>query len=120
MKGILVNPEKGAEVLEFEDQLEWYYNHLDCNTIDIATRQVQGKYFDFVCDDEGLWAELPVPSACNSAGKSMLVGKIFICNHDGFGNQSSLTDEECSMIMDHMATAMFNGGLIHVLADVDY
>lgn len=72
-KGLLINPNGIAEVMDFpeKDKLEWYYEMVDCRCIDIVNayglediakeyklESLLGK-FCIVVDDEGLLKEKP-------------------------------------------------------------
>ena len=89
-----------------EDRLEEYYKLLNCSTIDITSRQIEGKYFDIVCDDEGLFNEPVKVSALDSNGEPALVGSLLFCNYDGDGGETSLTDEDIALLRKHTAVAV--------------
>lgn len=100
--GYLIDPDgKCTGRCKIPDTLEGYYKLLDCEFIDIVSRQIDGKYFDFVCDDEGRLKDHPKVSACGSTGV-MFVGKILVCNHDGEGNEVGLTAGEFKTIVSHV------------------
>ena len=92
--GYFVDPEGQACVVEIPNSLDGYYKLLDCQTIDIVRRKIGGKYYDIVCDDEGLFKETVMVSAVDKDNKAMLVGKLLICNHDKHGNEASLTQDD--------------------------
>lgn len=96
-----------ARVVEVgdEDRLEEYYKLLSCGTIDITSRQIEGKYFDIVCDDEGLFNEPVVVSALDSNGEPALVGSLLFCNYDGEGGETSLTDDDIALLRKHTVVA---------------
>lgn len=120
LTGVMVDPRTGAEVVRFEPKLEWYYKNLDCQYIDIAERQIDGMYYDFIVDDEGLLKDDSLPSCCDANGHTQLVGKVLICHHDGEGNETGLTEEEANKILEHRAFANFREQTIHLIADVEY
>lgn len=121
LTGVMVDPQTGAEVVQFEPKLEWYYKNLDCQCIDIVERQIDGVYYDFIVDDEGLLKEDFLPSCCDANGQTQLVNKVLICRHDGDGNEVGLTEEEARRIIEkHTAYAQYNGQTIHLIADVEY
>ena len=121
MKGILVNPREGIKIVDFEPNLDWYYQHLECDTIDIAERKVGGEYVDIICDDEGLLKEDWLPSAVDWEGRIMLAGCLLLCKHDGEGGETGLGDELAEKILhEHSASAVYNGTPIHLLAGVEY
>lgn len=94
--GILIKDGTIQEV-DIRDELETFYSELDCNTIDIVNRKIGGKYFDIVCDEEGLYHDGYISMMCEDTHTPMLVGRLFICNHDG-PNLASLTAEDCARI----------------------
>ena len=97
-----------ARVVEVgdEERLEQYYQLLNCSLIDITSRQIEGKYFDIVCDDEGLYNEPVIVSALDSNGEPALCGSLLFCNYDGEGGETSLTDEDITLLRKHTALAI--------------
>lgn len=103
MKAYLINTEaKEARVVEIDDSnhLTEYYKHLNCYLIDITRRQVGGRYFDIIVDDEGLFADNPIVSAIDSQGEPALVGNLLFCNHDGQGGETSLSDQDIALLQE--------------------
>jgi len=92
--GYLIDPMGTAGTCEIPHNLDGYYKLLDCQTIDIVSRKIGGKYYDIVCDDEGLFKDQVKVSAVDGSGQAMLVGKLFICKHDGHGNKVGLDDDD--------------------------
>ena len=110
IRGILLDVDTGdarghVEDIEIEDSLEEYYRILKCDTIDIVTRKIDGKTFNIVCDDNGLFKENPRVSAVNSHGEPVLVGNLFICNNDG-PVLTSLSDDDVSHILKVIGVAV--------------
>jgi hypothetical protein len=114
VKGVVIKPavvkpvgvdkiESSCEVVEIDGSLDSFYKVLDVSTIDIVVRKIGNKYFDIVCDDEGLFHEPVIPSMLTKTGEVMLVGNLFICDHDAAGNTIGLSDEDCLMIKDNSA-----------------
>ena len=103
--GILidVSGDRGTvkEVDVNENDLESFYKILDCSTIDIVQRMINGKAFDIVCDDEALLKYDPTPSAVRKDGKVMLFGNLFICNHYK-EYLTSLSKEDCKFIFENI------------------
>lgn len=98
-----------------------YYKTLDCDCIDIVSRKIGGKYFDVICDDEGLYNQ-PKISAIDDMGAPMLVGNLFIVNYDGNGDNKSLTDEDIDHIKKYiqvMSTRQYLEGY-PMLTQVEY
>lgn len=90
-------------VIESENALEQYYKLLDCDLIDITERKIGGKYYDIICDDEGLLKDNAIPSAIDKDQKPMLVGNLLICNiADEEGNEVELKAEDIVLITDNL------------------
>ena len=105
IRGILIDVDsKKGTVKEIEldnDKLESFYEALNCDTIDIVQRMINGKPFDIVCDDEALLKYDPIPSAVRKDGKVMLCGNLFICNHYK-EELTSLSKKDVDYIMDNV------------------
>lgn len=115
--GVLIDVwNETAEVRSIEASLDAYYAALQCGTIDIVSRRIgpRGrKYYDIICDDEGLLVAPTKISAIDMSCRAALVGNLFICSHDKDGNEISLTDTEAKRILrnvHHVHTAMFPDG----------
>lgn len=88
-----------TEIEHFDD----YYKHLKCDCFDIATRKVGDKFFDMFVDDVGLFVDNPIPSAIDiDTMEVLLVGNIIFANHDGYGNTTSLTDDDINIIKENI------------------
>lgn len=98
--GVLIDAiTKTAMVKDVDDELDAYYELLGCHTIDIVSRKIGGKYFDIICDDEGLFSEDIVVTMIDKQMNPMLVGNLFICSHDGEGNTIGISEEDISTIV---------------------
>lgn len=81
---------------EFEDDLYAYYKLLDCDTIDIVSRDINGIPVSIVCDDNGLLVDNPFPSLFeylepgDHTPVETLVGRILICGPSN--DEGNLTD----------------------------
>lgn len=93
LKGVYLNGRK-SQVLAINKDLEEYYTLLDCSTIDIVSREVNGVPYDIICDDEGLFKEKLVVTAIDTAYEPNLVGAIFVVAFDGKEDVRSLTEKE--------------------------
>lgn len=82
------------EVVEIEKELSEYYRLIKCTCIDIVTRKIGNRWYDIICDDEGLLNNNPKISAIGNLGNVMLVGNLLITNSDEEGDTTSLTDED--------------------------
>lgn len=80
-----------------EHSLDVFYENLKCDIFDIASRKIEGKWFDIFCDDCGLFVDNPITSAIvnNQPG---LVGNLIFAHHDAEGNTTGLTDEDIALI----------------------
>jgi len=102
LTGYLVDVEnETAGVVTIDRNLHEYYKVLNCDCIDVATRKIGrfGKrYYDIICDDEGLLKDKPKISAINDLGQVMLCGNLFIVNNDGEGEFTSLSKDDIKWI----------------------
>jgi len=99
MKMYLVDVEnEKIGAIDIEPELDEYYRVLCCDTIDVATRSVGGKYFDIICDDEGLLKDRPKISLVDKHGKAMLVGNLLFCHHDENGETVGLEESELAFL----------------------
>ena len=91
---------KKAEKVVIEHSLQAFYDTIHCvyDTIDIVSRKIGEKYFDIICDDDGLAREPHHCSAVDKEGNPMLVGSFLVANHDASGDTRSLTDEDIALI----------------------
>lgn len=128
ISGILIDvSEYPGSIKEYsleETSLEDFYKALNCSTIDIVTRKINGKVYDIVCDDEGLLRENPIVTAINGKGGTMLVGNLFICNHEG-SHLTSLSKEDVTNIMYSSGMLIHgedgSGFIVHpALSDVEH
>ena len=108
--GYLIDPEGHTGVIGIPNSLDEYYELLNCRTIDIVKRKIGGKYYDIICDDEGLFKDEVRVSAVDSNGNAMLVGKLLICNDDGKGNEASLTHDDILNIEANICKIAFVKG----------
>lgn len=100
IKAFLLDTEnKTASEVDIEPSLAKYYELLHCDCIDIVERKVDGKIFDIICDDEGLMGDAPVISAIDGNSEPMLVGSLLFVHHNGEGETTGITSEECAHIL---------------------
>ena len=99
IRGILVSTNGEVKEAEIEDSLESFYSTLECDLIDCTVREINGEFYDIVCDDEGLFKEHPVVTAVSGFLKPALVGNLFICRHNDDGEWTSLSDDDVKRIM---------------------
>lgn len=107
IKAFYLDPIKNvAEEVDITDTLDTYYDALGCRCIDIQTRKLGDKWYDFVIDDEGLFAEDVCPSALCEDKDVMFVGALFVTGvADDEGELTSLTDEDITNILNHVGVA---------------
>lgn len=102
LRGVLVDVEnKKVDAIEIADDLEKYYEVLNCTCIDIVQRRIGRKKFTIICDDEGLFNAAPKISAINNLGQAQLVGNLFIvaAGSDEYGNLIGLSKSEADYIL---------------------
>lgn len=103
MQTLLLNVfDENVRVMEINDELDEYYKLLNCSMIDIVSRKIGGKWFDIVCDDEGLLKDDPKISAINDMGEPMLVGNLIFLHNDGYGEMVGLDDADIKHLKDHI------------------
>ena len=83
MKGILLDTinQEIKEVDCANDIHEWY-KLLNTDIVEMPERQIGGKYYTIICDEEGLLKPEPIISAMNSGIDTMFVGNLLIFNID--------------------------------------
>ncbi len=105
IKGILVDVKSNIiDVCEIEKSLESYYKILNCKLIDIVPMKIGNRYFDIICDDEGLMKEDITLSAIYDDFTPALVGNLLVVRHDGKGNERSLTSKDILLVLEHVTT----------------
>ena len=99
IKGVLIDVENNiAESREIERSLDTYYSVLNCDLIQVVNVQVNGKYFDIICDEEATFKANQKISAIDSQYKPMLIGNLFVCNTKN-GNETSLSEKEIDHVL---------------------
>ena len=97
--GIVMAEMPQLEVVEIEPKLDTYYKMLDCDTVEMPSRKIGGKYFIFICDEEALCGKVfTVTVRSKSDDELNLVNSVIICNTDDEGNEVSLSDEDIALI----------------------
>ena len=92
--GILDARTREFNVGEIRNDLQAFYETIDCDIIDIVVREVYEKPFDIIVDDEGLLKEAPIVTAIDADFQPMLVGTLIFCHHDSKGNLTSISEED--------------------------
>lgn len=87
-----LNPMDAVREVKVE-KLDDYYKFLNCDTFDIANRQVGNTRYDLLVDDEGLFKQNPrISTVIDSTQEPALVGNITFAKHDASGETTGLTD----------------------------
>ena len=94
--------------------LDDYYKHIHCDCIDMARRRIgrDMREFDLWVDDEGLLKDNFIVSAVDKYGRGMLAGNIVFLQHDGHGNEKSLTQEEIDYLMCYITECVEASGKV--------
>lgn len=84
---------KAPEEREILDDVDEFHRLIKCDAIDIVRREICGKYFRIVCDDEGFLKEAPLISAVSEKmGFQPLAGNIIIAGCENAEHPDELTD----------------------------
>ena len=99
---IYVNVDKGTkpQIKLIEDDYDMCRKLIKCNNMEMPQRQINGKYFTIICDEEGRLKDNPIISACSHKGEPMIVGNLIITglpNEDG--DLTGLSDDDVLLIM---------------------
>lgn len=98
---ILLDTVNGStKVITVKDDLDDFYEKLNCDCIDIVYRTINGKEFSVMCDDEGLLKSQPTPSAIDKDMNIMLVGNLMFFNDNEEGELESLSEADIIRITD--------------------
>ena len=83
------------------DNLNNIYELLNCNLIDVVRRNIAGKDYDIICDDEGLLKPDLIFTARNlNFSEDCIVGNLFVVSSDENGEFVSLETDEIKEIID--------------------
>lgn len=107
MKAIYLNVKEGKapKIVDIKDDLQTFYKLIDCDIIDITTRECNNVICDIICDDEGLLKDNPIVSAINTRNQPELVGNLLICGYANSGGQlQGLTNSEILAVLSSFAT----------------
>ena len=103
MKALFINPKANEAKVVNPKGLEDYYELIGCDLIDIVTRKIGRKYYDVICDDEGLLQNDPLISAIDDLGQPMFVGGLIICGLvNDEGENTDLTSRDIKYIKDRV------------------
>ena len=113
LTGYLIDvAKKDAKVITIEPELEEYYKTLNCDLITITYRDIGGKEFCIIADDEGLLKSNPVVSAISESYWPMLVGNLLVVSaDDNAGDFASISEDDTKLIEQNIVnlTTMANG-----------
>lgn len=112
------------EARQIKDDLQTYYDLIECNAIDIMRRKIGKRYFRIIYDDEGLLVENPKISAISNLGEIRLVGNLVICSDmvTESGDLVGLSDEEAEYIrkrIEFLYTRQYPQGY-YILTQCEY
>lgn len=106
MKVLVINTEKlEPQIVETPGGLDEWYKLIGCSLIDIVYRQIGGRYYDIILDDEGIRPGAKV-TGLDSELEPQLVGNLVICNYDGEGGEAGLTEEDIEHIKRHIVVCV--------------
>ncbi len=91
--------------IEIDDSnhLAEFYSFIGCFRIDIANRNIGGKRFDIIIDDEGTEVANPILSAIDSELNPALFGNLIFCNYDPkTGEEIGLNDLDIAHLKKHI------------------
>ena len=102
MKVILLKQKaQKFEIMDIEDNLATLKSLIGCPSIDIFSRRIGGKYYEIVCDGEGLIKGSGI-TALDIVGTNILAGNLIITGGvDADGALTSLTDEDIERISEN-------------------
>ena len=103
MKSLLLDVENcEVAVIELDErpELDFFYEKLNCDVIDIVERRIKGEYFQIVCDDEGALKPDPMVSAIDGNMEPVLCGNLmFFDSIDENGELVGLKNEDIERIL---------------------
>lgn len=106
MKMIYVRPNYKKKEVEISienvnDELELYYDMLDCDMIDITTINVNGVEYDIIHDDEFLLKRPLVPTLYVN-NELIIFGAFLISRANEDGEEIGLTHKEIDNFLEYM------------------
>lgn len=103
MKLILCKPDGKPTVVDMPEE----HDYLDIkrllgieSPLTCVSRKIGGTYYDFWCDDEGLFPEKKYMCGVCSNAEEVICGNILIARHDDEGYLVGLTKADLEKIMD--------------------
>lgn len=99
---IYLNVEKGyaPKVKFIENEIETFYSLINCRYVEIYKRNINGKDFTIICDENGALKEKPIISAVSHKGYIMFFGNLIIAGiPNKEGNLTNLSDNDVMFIL---------------------
>ena len=119
MKAILVDVENGIKEIDFKDNLQFFYEQIGCDCIDIIKRSIGGREYRIVIDDAGLLKGSRI-SAFDKNNIPALAGNLIICKDRIDGNLIGLNDDEIGEIRKHTGLSVDYYGTVSEVIITDY
>ncbi len=123
MKSLLLSVEKQkAEFVDIPFDFEKIYSLINCRTIELAYRKIDGIIFMFCLDEEGLFVENQKISAVDTKMQPMFVGSFVLFGLDDEGEPRDLTENEIQVLVRHVeyiGTQHYPSGLL-MMRDLEY
>lgn len=94
------------QVRLIENGLESFYKIIDCDLIEIVQIEVEGKFYDVICDEEFLLKEKPVPTLFID-NENVLCGNLIFTTCDEDGKTQGLTDTDIKILMEYILKQAF-------------
>lgn len=121
MRAYYINSETDEHgAIDVEPRLDEYYRLIGCRCVDFAVREISGRSYNIVLDDEGLLKPNRITAASlqsNAFGtQERLAGNLLIfgVDEDDFEHGCrSLTDDELLLIRRRMVDGIFADGSEH-------
>lgn len=97
-----------CELMTINDELSEFYRLIDCDTIDIVLRAYNGRYFDIILDDNGLFkanSENQWPTSWwqgegYTPNHEGLFGVLLLAHHDDQGNLTSVEPDDLMAVQE--------------------
>lgn len=121
MRAFLIDQkERVAKGIDIIPELDEFYEALNCDTIDIVVRKVDGLEFDIVCDDEGLFKGPAIPSAYTAQGNPALVGNLLFCHHNSDGELTELSEDDVLWLQAHLGRLFYKNHIYPIINGMNY
>lgn len=84
-----------------KNKLNEFYRYLNCSTIDIVEIEVDGYFYDVICDDEALLKTPKIPVLY--VNKDLIIfGSVAFCKCDRNGNSIGLTRKDIDRLTQYL------------------